>query len=136
MSATSDKDNEEQFTVKVTGSVTGEQWYGVFKAKKRLSHRDRLNRDKLRRDLLGGDGKGAEVDAVSISEAIAEITIRLTESPKWWSESANGLDLADSNVISEVYQKVLKVEQEAFDLIKKKAEEAEKALKETVKEAE
>ena len=124
-------DNEESFTLSITGDVTGEKLWGTFKAKKRLSHRDRLNQDKLRREMLGDRADGASIDAASIADAVSEIAIRLTDAPQWWKASNNGLDLMDGNVISEVYKKVMEVERKVFEELNKKAEDAEKTLKES-----
>jgi|GEM_PF-3222839 len=121
--------NKEAFSIMVVGDVTGETLKGTFAAKKWLSHRDRLNQDKIRRELLGSlNPDGASITALSIAEAVSEITVRLIDSPKWWAETQNGLDLQDSNVVSEVYKGVMKVESDALTALEKKGEEAKKAL--------
>ncbi len=128
-------DNTEQFTISVVGDVSGEKFFGIFKAKKCLTHRDRLNQDRVRRELLGTlNPDGASVGAHSIAEAISQITVRLTDSPPWWQGSSNGIDLVDGNVITEIYTSVIKIENDQIEAVKKAAQEAEKTLKEKAAE--
>jgi hypothetical protein len=116
------------FTIDVTGSITGETYKGAFKARPRLSHRDQLKRDQFRRELLWGDGAGAGGCANNISQIFAKIWVHLAESPSWWKDAANGLDLTDEEPIVAVYEQILKLESEAIAAIKAKAEEAKKEL--------
>lgn len=118
------------FEIKETGDITGEQWFGSFAAKQRLSYRDQLKRDQIRRDLLGTDAANATQLARSQAEIFSELAVRLTKAPSWWTEAGNGLDLTDDNVVLAVYRSAMKVEQDALEELKKKSEEAKKALAE------
>ncbi len=123
--------NEKSFTVSVEGDVTGEKWYGSFKAKTLLTHRDNLRIDQLRRDLLGGlsDGPAPGRTAIETSIAMAEMGVRITDAPEWWRASNNGLDLADNNVVQAVYNECMKAEKENLDELRKKAEGLKAELK-------
>ena len=122
-----------EFSVSVTGEVTGETFKGVFKAVPRLSHRDNLRRDQLRRDLLGGRPEDASPDALNVSLVFSKIWCHVVESPSWWKDSGNGVNLLDETPVAAVFDNVARIEREAIqavqDAAKKKAEEAAEELK-------
>ena len=120
--------NTEPFTVSVIGDETQEKWFGTFKAKVRLSHRDHLIKDKVRRDLLGPDGNNASPRALNTAEVFSELAVRVVDAPAWWTDNDNGLGLQDDNVVGEVYKAAVKVATEAAENLKKQAEEAKKEL--------
>lgn len=121
--------NEAQFTISVTGDITGEKWMGLFKVKIRLSHRDYMTKDKLRRDFLGDHPEAASERASTSAEILSQLAVRIVEAPTWWAASNNGLDLADDTVILEIYKSAIKAETDAAEALKKKAAEAEAELK-------
>ncbi len=125
--------NEVTFSVKETGETSKEQMVGDFVTKKRLSHRDHLRKDALRRDLLGAAGGVPTERAMSTSMIISELAVRVIKGPTWWTESDNGLDLVDDNVIGAIYDAATK---HIRDEETKKIKEAEKAAAELKKEAE
>lgn len=120
--------NEKSFTVSIEGNVTGEKWPGTFKVKVMFSHRDYLARDRIKRDLLGAEPGIPSPDALRTAEVFAELGIRIIDAPKWWTESNNGVDLFDANVIVEIYEKALAAEKEYLKEKAAAAEEARKAL--------
>jgi hypothetical protein len=125
------------FDIRIEGENTGDIWTGTFRAKKRLSHRSQLKKDQIRRDLLGQQAGQSTERAQSTAMILAELSVRLTKAPPWWSESDNGLDLADDNVIGVVFDKAMAIEAEAIAEIKKKAEAAKAEMRaEAVKAAE
>jgi hypothetical protein len=103
-----------QFTIDVKGNSTGKTFKGAFKAKERLSMRDRLDIDTARRNLLGaGKEEEAGVTARSVASILSQLSVRLTQTPDWWLTSNNGLDLEDENVVVAVYEAAIKVETDA-----------------------
>lgn len=121
------------FDIKMFGDITGEQWVGLFKAKKRLSYRDQLRRDQVRRDLLGNHPEAASALALSQAEIFSELSVRLIQAPSWWTEKGNGIDLEDDNVVIEVYQQAMKAESDALKELKEKGEAAKVKLAEEIK---
>ena len=128
--------NTSPFTISIVGDVTEEKWYGDFSAKKRLSHRDQLRKDQLRRELLGSQAGAPTERALSTAMILSELSVRLTKTPSWWTEKGEGLDFADDNIIGTVFDAAMKVERDAADEKKKRAEEALKAMREEAKLAE
>lgn len=119
---------EVSFSISCKGEVTGEDYKGSFKVKTRLSHRDQLSRDRIRRDLLGVDAANASTRAHTQAEVFSQLAVRVTSSPSWWTDNADGLDLADDAPVKEVYAAALKAEQDAIDELKKQAEGAKADL--------
>lgn len=118
------------FTINITGESTGEVFKGTFKAKVRLSHRDELRRDELRRKLLGPTPDAASKRAQNQAELIADLSVRLTETPKWWSTVDGGLDLEDDNVLIGIWEECTRLEKEAIERVLKEAEDAKIKLRE------
>lgn len=120
----------EQFTVSVTGEVTGQVWAGAFKVKTRMSHRDHMTQDRLRREYLG-PLEGASPRAAASAEIFSQLAVRIVDAPSWWADNGAGLDLADDNVVSQVYEAAMKAEREAIEALKKAGEAAREELKKT-----
>ena len=123
----------ETITVNITGKVTGTLWYGKFKVKQSLSMRDQLTRDKITRELagtLGTPGAGIE----DLAFVLADLSVRIIESPSWWKELNNGLDSKDWNMVKKVWDMASEVETKLMEEIKKRAEEAKGTLEEAKKE--
>ena len=123
-------------TVKVSiiGKTTGEQFTGDFKIKTLLSYAEQLAEDRMRREYLSGP---AEVppggNAVQIANLFAAIGVRAIETPTWWKESNNGLDLFDSNVVADVYEEMAKAVAAQTKELQDAAAEAKKKLVEAAK---
>lgn len=118
-----------EFTINVTGEITGDTFRGVFKVKPRLSHRDTLLQDQMRRDLLGPKPGEAGQSAVASALVFSKIWAHLAEAPNWWKDAGNGVDLLDEAPVVAVYDAVQKVEKEAVDAVKKAGEKAAEELK-------
>jgi hypothetical protein len=118
------------FVLKVDGDITGETYQGNFECKRLLSHRDRINKDATRRNLLGAQPEAASNDAIFRAEMLAHLGVSLTEVPKFWKESNNGLDLFDDNVVIDLYTKVTEIQAEEITKITKDGEGAKKSVKE------
>jgi hypothetical protein len=120
---------DQAFTISVVGEVSGETFRGEFRAFKFLTHRQQLLLDQKRRELLGANAEFSSARARNQAEIFSQLFVRLSEAPKWWIESGNGMDLVDDNIMVEVFNAVMKVEEEAVNVVKKKADEAKEALK-------
>jgi hypothetical protein len=115
--------------VKVTGETTDEVFEGVFIAKVKLSHRDVLKQDEIYRVALGVKPNDASDYASAIANNIAYLSIRLTKAPPWFTESGNGIDLKDENVLVQVTKAVAEAIGAELTEHAKAAEEKQKALK-------
>ncbi len=100
---------EATISIHEVGDTTGKLWSGTFKTLRYLTHRQRLNRDRLTREYLGGESPqySAEIGRAS---ALAAMRIYLTEVPDWFKENNYGLDLADENILIQLYDKIQDVE--------------------------
>lgn len=108
----------------IIGDSTGELFKGPFVVKTKLSYEDLLRLDRLRRDFLGGTHQeNASVMAMNIANALADLAVRIVESPSWWPEYGNGFNLKDDNVLQTIYDLTLKAQkEEEAELDKKKKE--------------
>jgi hypothetical protein len=122
---------EASFSVHVVGETTGETFPGVFRIKLRLSHRDRLREDMLRREYLGPspEGQSVGIEAATTADILATLNTRIIDAPKWWANTANGLDLEDSNVITTVWNKAMEEILKAMGLEQKSVDQAKTELK-------
>lgn len=125
-----DEANTAQFSISEDGETSGTRWVGKFRAKKKLSLRDQLNRDKVKRELLGTMGGIPDPRPESIAIIVAELSVRLVEAPDWWRELGNGLDMEDGNVVTKIWDEALKVQEDYDAERRKRAEEARGVLKE------
>lgn len=124
------------FTLHEVGETTDKTYTGEFRAKKRLSHRDHLRKDQVRRELLGGQPGVPTERALSTAMILSELAVRLTKTPDWWVDAGNGIDLEDDNVIGVVYNEALKIEADAIEAKKKKAEKVQEGLRKAAEERE
>ena len=65
---------------------------------------------------MGADAQNASPDAVAMAVILAELSVRITDAPAWWRESKGGLEMADDNVITAIYENVRKI----VDFMRKK----------------
>lgn len=129
--------NNEPFSFEINeiGILTKEQWVGKFKAKVRLSFRDQLRKDQIKCELLGNSSKDLiSSDALNQAIVFSDLAVRLVETPSWWKEKGNGLDLEDANVVNKVYEKALEVEKKQNEEAVKEAEKAKDEMKKSLKE--
>jgi hypothetical protein len=120
--------NTASFTINVVGDITGEQFYGAFKTKVRLSHRDQFRQDQMRRELLGTHQEAASPRAANAAEIFSTINIHLVDAPNWWKDADNGLALEDDNVVGAIWESIMRLKVEAAEELKKKAQEAKGEL--------
>jgi hypothetical protein len=116
--------------VSVEGENTGEKFTGKFTFKTRLSHKERLTIDILRRQYLGAQPEGAvpSADASATAQIMADLDVRIISAPSWWTNSDNGKDLADNEVLYSVFNAAVGAERKAIMDIKEAAAKAKKDL--------
>jgi hypothetical protein len=121
------------FSIAERGDVTGEQFNWSFTSKRMLSIRDRITRDGIRRQLIGERPQDAEANTVLRAEMLAFLQVSLTETPKAWKESGNGLDLFDDNIVMKVYEKTVEGQNQAIEEIEDAGDEAKIKLRKVAK---
>lgn len=119
----------EEFTVKVKGEITGEEYFGKFKVLPILPHGLQMEQDKLRRQYLGDKPEHATPRARNQAEVFSELHTCIVEAPKWWTETKDGLALFDDNVVKEVSAGLNKVQNDFVAKLKKDKEGAQADLK-------
>lgn len=92
------------FIVNEIGQNTGMPYEGKFVIKTILSRRDNFIADERRRMIIGMNPAGAMPSLQGEALMLSLLSVRIMESPKWWTDSDNGLDLKDENIIGVLYQ--------------------------------
>jgi hypothetical protein len=124
------------FMVNIVGEDTGRSYAGKFVVKTRITRRDNFIADERRRFLLGSNPQAASPAVQGEAFIFGQLAVRIMEAPKFWTDSDNGLDLEDANVIGEIFKLAMDKEEEFQKAIKEKAEEATKALSKKVSKSE
>ena len=126
--------NEKPFSIHEIGEVTGETYAGDFVALKFLPSRLVFRRDQLIRGFLAGDNPmvSGQVDRADI---FATVQSSLSESPDWWKDKGQGLELLDFNVVKAVYDQIVKIQTEAQKVVQDRAKAAAATLTQAAQEA-
>lgn len=124
-------DEGTEFTISCTGEKTGATYGGKFKAKRFLSHRDRVMQDRIYRELLGVRPDDASPDAVAYAMMLSQCRVRVLDAPSFWKDADNGLDLRDNKPLEEVCEKCVAIEAAAIKEVQDRAEAAKKQLEGT-----
>jgi hypothetical protein len=99
-----------KFSIQVKGSESQLMWTGDFMYRRpTLGERGKIDalRCKLNNDLTTID---PEIDI--LHSALAHLRYTLRESPDWWKNSDYGSNLYDTNVVIEIYNKILEFEKD------------------------
>ncbi len=64
---------------------------------------------------------------------VAELEVSITDAPDWFKSSASALDLADDNVLTTIWENVMKIKVEAITEVQKQGQEAHEKLQELAK---
>jgi hypothetical protein len=116
------------FTINTVGENTGRVYTGKFLVKTVISRRDYFTADERRRMILGANAQAATPTVQGEAYLFGQLYVRILEAPKFWTDSDNGLDLEDTNVIAEVFELTMQKEQERSQSLKEEADKAVKTL--------
>lgn len=103
-------DKDQEFELKVTGTLTKEKYLGTFKC--RIPNlRTQAQIAKTKAFLNAGYDESLDAQAKNLHHMVSYLKHTITEAPEWFSESESGYDLYDVNVVEEIYRKVLGYEE-------------------------
>lgn len=101
---------QHTFNISVKGSETSKIFEGSFTyVRPNLHKRAEISKMRTR---LSGDLKNLPYDVQLFNEMCATLFYCLQEKPQWWSDSNEGRDLYDINVVEEIYKECQDFEQE------------------------
>jgi hypothetical protein len=99
---------EHSFSINVNGRETGVVYVGDFLfVRPTLGDRSKID---VMHKRLNGDLTTLNNDTFKFNEAISYLRFSLKEFPTWWEDSGMGINLYDSNVVVEVYNKCVEYE--------------------------
>lgn len=81
--------------LQTVGETTKQKYFGTFRIKVILTQRERLLVEREYSALLPSD-KGASEENKLRAAVLAELSVRVVESPDWWKNSDYGRELLDS----------------------------------------
>ena len=103
--------NERTFEFCEKGDVTFKEYKGSFTVKCVLSMLDKriLEVEKSR---IMADISNPTNELIALSTIMANLNVRIIESPSWWKEANNGNNIQDENIIVTLFDKVMDQEEE------------------------
>jgi hypothetical protein len=117
------------FSVKITGEISGEEFAGVFKVRPTLPFALQMEKDRLRREFLGQHAPGMAPDRiVNMANIFADLAVRITDAPRWWTESNGGMALEDDKVLKAVSDGSSEVQRKFYKELEDKAAKAKSEL--------
>ena len=119
----------QTFTVNVVGTDSGNPYTGEFSVKTLLTRQDQAVADQVRRGFIGADPANASPRSQADGFMIGQLAVRITKAPDWWTNSNNGRDLPDANVLEDVFEKALAEEEKRKAALIKDAEKVQSNLK-------
>ena len=129
---------EKIVSVNIVGDKTGRVYAGEFTMKSVMSQRDEFNADLRRRQIIGPSPEGTPPAPALQWKAYmyGQIHARTLESPDFWDKSDGGLNIPDGNVVTEVYDQILKIEEDIQTKIKEESAKAYEKLQKAPKKEE
>jgi len=122
---------ERSFDFKEVGTITSEEYAGTFTVRCILNIGQK-HAIELEKSRLLADQRNPTNGLISISIALAELHGRIIESPSWWKDSNNGIDIFDEEVIYSIFDKCMELEEQWKTELKAKGEEAASKNAQTV----
>ena len=92
------------FSINEVGQRSGRVYDGKFTVKTLLNRRENFIADERRRFIVGSNSQGVAPSLSGEAYILGQLSVRIVESPKWWTESDNGLDLPDENIIGTIFK--------------------------------
>jgi hypothetical protein len=117
------------FAISIIGNETQQPFTGTFKVKTLLTRLEQFRADQLRRDLLGPNPEAAMPQLIGEAFIHSQLKVRLLEAPDWFKNSNYGLELLDSNITPEIFEKCMAEVEKKKQEFKASAELAATGLK-------
>lgn len=124
--------NEYTFMLSTKGESTGMKYEGAFKVKCLLTTTEKVDIG-LRLDSYNRGSKTIPQATAILNATLAEMDVRIIDSPSFWKDSDFGRQLLDTNIIFEIFKLSNDGEEDFRQRLKAKAEESEKKAEESVK---
>lgn len=124
--------NESIVKLSIIGDSTQKLYDGAFTIKCILNNYESVQ-VALRTDRYNEGSESVGTQTRLFNRAIAELELRIIDSPDWWKSSDSGRLLFDQNVVFELFTSSLEAQKEWKDGLNKAAEESESNVKNSKK---
>lgn len=119
-----------KFSVSLQGDETGKLYEGEFEARTVLSRRQVAAADAIRRRILGEFPESASPVVATDAFVAGQLFVRVTKAPEWFmSAGEGGIDLADRNILEDIFIKITDAEAARKEELFKKADKAKESLR-------
>lgn len=112
--------NEATFDVDVVGETTLKDYKGQFTVRCILTMGQKHAMELEKSRLLGSYANPTE-ELLGLAIIFANLRAKITDGPEWWKQSAGGTTIKDENALVDLYNKVLKAEDEWRQKVKELA---------------
>ncbi len=103
--------NESTFEVDVVGEATFKKYEGQFTVRCILTMGEKHAMEREKSRLIGNNANPSE-ELQGIAIIFSNLRAKIIEGPEWWKQSAGGATVKDENVLVEIFNGVLKAEDE------------------------
>lgn len=112
--------NEAAFDFNVTGSTTDKKYEGQFTVVciLNMARKHQLEIEKTR---LMADFSNPTETLFGLATILANLRVRIVDSPEWWKQSGGGMNLMDEDVLVALYDKVMDAEAKWREALKAQA---------------
>ena len=124
--------NEYTFHFSVIGEDTGLKYEGTFKVRCLLTAAEKVDIG-LRIDAYNRGSKTVAQGIAILNATLAELDVRIIESPSFWKDSDYGRGLVDTNIIYEVFRKSNDAEADFKQRLKDAADKAQSDAEASIK---
>lgn len=103
------------------GDKTETRWVGTFKIKRVLTHGDYLAIERNYASLVPPKDRDVSEEMKLRAAAIAELAVRVIDSPPWWEGSQDGRNLLDAQPLWDLIAACNEEEKRWFEQLKNTA---------------
>jgi hypothetical protein len=109
--------NQKSFEINHIGQVTGKKYEGTFTVKCVLNLADK-RKVEIERSSLSADLNNPTESLSAIASIVANLRVRVVDSPDWFKQALVSLDLLDEDVLVEIFSKSLDKSEEWLSEVK------------------
>ena len=118
--------NESTFDIETVGDTTFKNYQGQFTVRCTLTMGQKHAMELEKSRLMGSYTNPTE-ELVGIAVLFANLRHKIVDGPEWWKQSTGGATIKDENVLVDIYNGIMKAEEEWRQKVKELAAPTAKA---------
>ena len=112
--------NQKSFEISYLGEITGKKYEGTFTVKCVLNLAEK-RKVEIERSTLSADLNNPTDSLSAIATIVSNLRVRVVESPDWFKQSVQTLDVLDEDVLFHIFSKCMEKSDEWTSEVKKKS---------------